>query len=173
MAEGQVLKSATLAAPKLPPPAAPPAAAKKNAGPLPEEKAIAAPRSGTVLVGCKLPHGLTISAADNDGGLVTITLNGSRTPVQATLHRPMPKHTISSGYGLTTVDRALWERWAAEHRSYPALANGMIFAVEKADSAKDRAKDGAKIKTGFEPAQHLKKPQDAKPGELSAFDPED
>jgi hypothetical protein len=175
MAEGQVLKSPNPAAPKPPPPASvlKEAAKKPQAGPHPEEKSISAPRSGTVLVGCKLPHGLQISATDNDGELVHVKLNGSRTPVQATIHRPMPTHTISSGYGLTTVDRGLWERWLDEHRTYPAVQSGMIFAVESAASAKDRAKDGLKVKTGFEPAEHLKKPKDAKPGELSAFDAED
>ncbi len=121
-----------------------------------------------VVVGCKLPSGLRIQLRDNDGKVHEVKLNGSAAPVAPTLARPMPAHRISSTFGMTTVDKEMWEAWVAEHKSYPPLVKGFIFAAPRSDSADSKARERQAEKTGLEPRP---RPAKAKDGEKNVVEP--
>ncbi len=85
------------------------------------------------MVGCKLPGGLIINHMGK-----THTLLGSNST------------EIIGGYGLTVVDKELFDAWHDAHRDYQPVKQGLIFAHEKPDSAKSIAKERTKVKSGFE-----------------------
>lgn len=87
----------------------------------------------TVTVACKLPNGLHL---DHMGKRVT--LNGAH-----------HKDAVAD-HGLTTVDKDFWDAWHAAHKDYHPVKHGHIFAHVQEASAKDKAKERAKEKTGFE-----------------------
>lgn len=87
----------------------------------------------TVTVGCKLPNGLHL---DVQGKRHTLAgANSSR---------------IIGGYGLTEVPKDFWDAWVAEHKDFPPVVNGEIFAQATSKSAEDKAKDQAEVRSGFE-----------------------
>lgn len=89
----------------------------------------------TIVVGCKLPHGLILSVT----GAPDVELNGTNSA------------NIIGGYGLTEgVDGALFAQWLTVNHQHPAVVNGLIFAQASVADAKAQAKDGANIKNGFE-----------------------
>ncbi|MDK1195306.1 hypothetical protein QMW88_04050 [Cronobacter dublinensis] len=88
----------------------------------------------TVVVGCKLPNGLIV-----EQGGYRVTLNGANTS------------NVIGGYGLTDgVDKDAFEKWLAVHKDQPYVKNELVFAQAKANSARDKAKENAKVKTGLE-----------------------
>lgn len=93
-----------------------------------------------ITVGCKLPHGLIIRT-----GGKSVTLAGANSS------------RIVGGYGLTQVDKALWDAWTTEFAQFPPLKHGLIFAQEKAAAAESQAKEQAEVTTGLEPLD-LSKP---------------
>lgn len=117
----------------------------------------------TVIVGCKLPHGLLIDLRDRDGVAHRIKLAGSAKPVLATQHRPAPLHQIAGAAGLTTVDKEMFDRWMEEHRTYEPVLKGMIFATSKLGDTIAEAKNRQSDKTGFEPSRKPKKGEKIEP----------
>lgn len=90
----------------------------------------------TVIVGCKLPHGVHLRLGER-----RITLNGVNTDGVV----------APGGYGLTTVDA---EDWAALQKKYEgdtAFINKLIFAEETEVKAKKTAEKNADKATGLEP----------------------
>ena len=92
----------------------------------------------TVLIGCKLPHGLILDhPLDPDK---KVALNGKNKAL-----------IIGADYGTTEVDGEFWETWKTVHAEFPALRSGAIF---EAANASDLAAVAAELKdeaTGFEP----------------------
>lgn len=87
-----------------------------------------------ITVACKLPHGLVIKAGSKSATLAGA--NSSR---------------IIGGYGLTAVDKDLFEAWSREFAQFPPLKNGLIFAHDSASKAEGKAAEQADVKTGLEP----------------------
>jgi lipid II:glycine glycyltransferase (peptidoglycan interpeptide bridge formation enzyme) len=87
-----------------------------------------------VTVGCKLPHGLVIKTGGKSATLAGA--NSSR---------------IVGGYGLTQVDKDLFDAWRKEYADYAPLKNQLIFVQEKPASAESQAKEQAAVKSGLEP----------------------
>jgi hypothetical protein len=88
----------------------------------------------TITVGCKLPHGLIIEV---DGHAVT--LNGKNSS------------NVIGGYGLTEgVDKDFFGKWMSANRDSAAVKNGLIFAQDRADSARSEAKERKGVKNGTE-----------------------
>lgn len=88
----------------------------------------------TVIVGCKLPHGLEVQI-----GGKTVVLNGANSS------------TIVGGYGLTPgVDKAAFDEWLATYADFPAVQKELIFAQATEKSAAAQANEQAAEKTGFE-----------------------
>ena len=88
----------------------------------------------TVIVGCKLPHGL-----ETQIGGKTVVLRG------------MNYSTIVGGYGLTYgVDKAGFEQWLLTYADLPYVKNELIFAQANEKSAIAQATEQKDEKTGFE-----------------------
>jgi hypothetical protein len=93
-----------------------------------------------VAIACKLPHGLDLEVTDADGRRVV--LNGS--------NHDSARNT--GGYGITEeVDEALFDQWAKDHPTFPALEQGLIFKGADAKKLADKARDQSELRSGFEP----------------------
>lgn len=89
-----------------------------------------------VTVGCKLPNGLVLEV---DGKQAIIS--GYRGE----------DVRIIGGYGLTQVDKELWDAWLKTHKEQPYVKNGVIFAQDNGNSARAQAKEQEKVKSGLDP----------------------
>lgn len=90
--------------------------------------------NNTVVVGCKLPHGIILTV---DG--VSVELNGTNTS------------DIIGGYGLTeNVDADFFGEWCKRNFQHPALGGGFIFAQGTTVEARAQARDNAANANGFE-----------------------
>lgn len=94
----------------------------------------------TVIIACRLPHGLVIENPLNPAH--TVTLNGINS-----------SRIIGADHGVTEVDADLWELWKTTHADFPALKNNAIFEAKDAASAKAKAKEVKAEATGFEPLE--------------------
>ena len=107
-----------------------------------------------ITIGCRLPHGLTISHPNPDvKQKVTLAGVHSSKLVDRT-GKP------AASYVTTEVDAELWEAWKTAYRDFAALKSGAIFEARNEQEAKIKANDLRKEKTGFEPmapdAQNVK-----------------
>lgn len=88
----------------------------------------------TVVIGCKIPNGITIRGAGKQ-----FTLNGAN------------QSNVIGGYGITEdVPAEVWEDYAKAHAKSPAIVNELIFAQKDTRSARDAAKERKDQKTGLE-----------------------
>lgn len=91
-----------------------------------------------IIIGCKLPHGLTITHPLDKNVKVTINgLNSSK--------------IVGSTYVTTEVDADFWATWKAAYLDYAPLKSGALFEARTQTEAAAKAKELAKEKTGFEP----------------------
>ena len=59
---------------------------------------------------------------------------------------------LVGGFALTHgVDKGFWDAWLAQHKDFPPVVNGEIFAYEREASTKGEAKEKADLRTGGEP----------------------
>ena len=106
----------------------------------------------TVIVGCRLPHGLIIE-------------NPLNLAEKATLRGLNSTLIIGATHATTEIDADLWAAWKAVHSKHPAVTSGAIFEAGNQRDAEAKAKELAKEKTGFEPMPQSAegvKPADAK-----------
>ena len=119
--------------------------------------------SGTVVVACKLPHGLMLEVVDQSVfkdidpkvGVVArppgqrIHIAGSARPVGVPL--PEDAAQVVGGYALTPgVSATFWDAWLEQNKDAPFVRNKLIFAHEKAGSAVSEAKENREVRSGFE-----------------------
>lgn len=100
--------------------------------------------AGTVVVACKLPHGIKIPASKKNP---EITLAGAYT------HQSFreDKGLIAPGaFGLTTVDADAWNAASEVYADWKPIKSGLIFAQKNAASVKAEAKEKTDEKTGLE-----------------------
>lgn len=101
--------------------------------------------TGVVAIGCKLPCGLIISAKNNEGEMVHVTLKGANDA------------RIVGGYGITeNVSLDLWNAWLKRHHKHAAVANGQVFIHNDVKGAEAIAKERKEVVTGFEPIDPIK-----------------
>lgn len=101
----------------------------------------------TVLIGCKLPHGVQLRVKNT-----VHVLKGVAVPAQARGNRPLPTFGIVSSAALTSVPKDFWDSWKALHgTTYAPFVKGFIFEAKNRDSAKAEAREKADEKTGLEP----------------------
>ena len=92
----------------------------------------------TVLIGCKLPHGLILDHP----------LDVSKKVELAGLNKAI----ISGADCATTpVDGEFWETWKTVHKDFPALRSGAIFEAANASELTAVAAELEDETTGFEP----------------------
>jgi hypothetical protein len=120
-----------------------------------------APSRNTVTVACKVPGGLVleldgvkkdssiIAGRDVDvhfgtGQTVTIVGSNARHPDAANPGREV------AGYGLTEVPADFWAKWVEQHKGFPLLEKGLLFAQPTEDRSASQAKEQTALKSGRE-----------------------
>lgn len=117
--------------------------------------------AGHVWVICKLPNGLLLdkpakkSDGENMAGTFATGSNILLKGQNARAHETGLVIPHDQRPGITKVDKDFWEAWLAEHKEFPAIVNGTIYAVDK-DPEKDqgvqREMDDMQAEpNGFEP----------------------
>ena len=96
--------------------------------------------SKTVMVGCRLPHGIVLEHPLDPSNKVT--LNGLNKII-----------IIGQTYGQTRVDADFMQEWEAVNREFPAYKSGAIFIAKDEIDVVAKAAELEKAKTGFEPMQ--------------------
>lgn len=91
----------------------------------------------TVVVCCKLPHGIIIEHPMDP--TKTVELKGKNSSL-----------IIGSDYGTTDVDGDFFEQWAAVNKEFPAVKSGAIFVAKSLTDAAAVAAEFKDRKTGFE-----------------------
>lgn len=91
----------------------------------------------TVLIGCKLPHGLILDHP----------LDVSKKVELAGLNKAV---IIGADCATTPVDGEFWETWKTVHKDHPAIKSGAIFEARTTEEVKAKAKERKEEKTGFE-----------------------
>lgn len=124
--------------------------------------------AATVTVACRLPHGLVLQLQTMQKRSEPVMGGGYREVEQAArtgdkiviagFARPVnPEGEVEfaplvGGYGLTYgVDKDFFEKWLAQNADLDAVRNGFIFAHERDDTVKGRARDGKAGLSGLEP----------------------
>jgi len=91
-----------------------------------------------VIVGCRLPHGITLEHPMNP--TVKVELTGKNKAL-----------IIGSDHATTEVDADFWAQWEGVNKEFPALKSGAIFVAKNASDATAIAKENKDRVTGFEP----------------------
>lgn len=121
--------------------------------------------SQTVTVACRLPHGLMIEVIDpavfNDldpkmgvrarpvDPEKQFRINGCARPVGVPLPDDAPQ--VVSGFALTPgVPADLWDAWLDQNKAAPFVKAGLIFAHAKSGDTVAQAREGKKLRSGFE-----------------------
>ena len=93
--------------------------------------------SKTVIVSCKLPHGIILDhPLDPTKSVELAGLNSSQ--------------IIGATHATTEVDAEFWDLWKTTNAEFAPLVSGAIFEAKDLADAKAKAKERAKEKTGFE-----------------------
>lgn len=89
-----------------------------------------------VVLGCKLPHGITLEGSQDQ----QITINGTNTA------------RIAGGFGITHVDDAEWAFLQMKYSDFTPIITKAIFTLgdDDVNSLIDFGTDLAGVKTGFE-----------------------
>lgn len=106
--------------------------------------------SESVLVACKLPHGLNLDLYDGNVLRSRVKLSGIMGFRIPNPDRKFVNPETYAGHSITSVPRAHWEEWYATHKSHPAVVNGFVYVSKTRDDAQAQAKEREKERTGFE-----------------------
>lgn len=134
---------------------------------------------GSVTVACALPHGfrmqlqekVAIPAPSREDPSRKEEISRYSGPV-ITINGPAPNRDqkrimdgetfpTQGGFALTYgVDKDLWEKWREQMKEWPPLVAGQIFASEREDAVKGKARAGESGPSGFEPFNPSKPPSE-------------
>lgn len=131
-------------------------------------EAQASGKSKTVTVGCKLPHGLQLRLFKMVEFVEPVLGGGTRTGKRAEMvgsvvkingyaapfgERPQNQVVGGlTGYALTFgVDREFFEEYLRQNRDSDVVKNGLLFAADGEQRARDIAKERRGVKNGLEP----------------------
>jgi hypothetical protein len=90
-----------------------------------------------VIIGCKLPNGLTLTHPVSKEQVTVAGMHASK--------------VIGSTHMNTPVDAEFWAAWKTAYSDYAPLKNGSIFEARNETEALAKSKELRKEKTGFEP----------------------
>lgn len=106
--------------------------------------------SKTVLVGCKLPHGLYLDLRDKGGNLVARQkLPGASNFTLPNPERKMQPTSTVHGDTITPIPVDHWEAWLKQNADHPAVRNGAIYARAKREDAEAQALEHERQNIGF------------------------
>jgi len=97
-----------------------------------------------VTVGCRLPTGIILRLADDQGNETQVELKGQNADMNGAIFI-QPTHC-----GYTEVDKDFWDAWVVKHADFPAVANGAIFAETTESKTRAAAKERVRETTGLE-----------------------
>lgn len=95
----------------------------------------------TVTVSCKTPNGFSMEV---DKKIVVINGWNSKEAFVVPCADGV-KAALTSG-----VDAEFWKSWLATHKNHPLVTNGMVFAENTDDKARDATKERKSVKSGLE-----------------------
>ena len=125
-----------------------------------------------VSVGCKLPYGLVLEldvvkeepvVPGSDKMVKVFYPSGNKVTIAGSNSDHVDsgnRGRVVAGYGITDVPAKFWNDWVEQHKSYPLLVNGTLFAHLKQGGADGEAGNRRAIKTGLE----QRDPNDLGPG---------
>ena len=81
-----------------------------------------------------------------------VTINGTAYPAGQPPEGMPDRPSMIAGAALTPgVDKAFWDAWLAQNKDTPMVKNGMVFAHEKIDAVKGKARDAKNVLSGLDP----------------------
>lgn len=105
--------------------------------------------AATVVIGCKLPHGLIIE--------VGIDKNGNKSERYQSIKLNGPNRDgnriIGNAYGFTHVDKALWELWVKTHADLPYVKKELVFVQADLSRAEAASIERGNERHGLESLQ--------------------
>jgi hypothetical protein len=105
----------------------------------------------TIIVGCKLPHGLYLDTRLPNGDIKNrVKLPGVASFTMPNENRKFQNPQLTAGDTLTRVDKEHWDEWIGLHADHPAVRSGAIYAAAKKDDAVAMAKEHQKDNVGFD-----------------------
>ncbi len=109
------------------------------------------PDSETVLVGCKLPHGIYLDLYDGMNLRARVKLPGIMTfKIPTDPPRKFQNPEVVLGHTMTAVPRKHWEEWLEKNKRHPSVVNGFVYAAKNETEAKAVAREHERETTGFE-----------------------
>lgn len=103
--------------------------------------------SKTIVIGCRLPCGITLDLVNAAGKEVKVLLNGQNSAQEGS-----PIILLSErDYGVTDVDAEFWEAWKKQYADFQPLKVGAIFEAKDERDAKAVHRELKAEKTGHEP----------------------
>jgi hypothetical protein len=122
------------------------------------------PEGGTVVVACKLPHGLKARIFRMEdveepvmGGGVKVKKRavqvGGIVEIKGNAHEQgkAPKTELAGGYALTFgIDAQFWAQFMEQNKDAPWAQNGLVFAMKSADDVRAKAKEQRGVLSGLE-----------------------
>lgn len=119
----------------------------------------------TVTVASKIPFGFIMRVYRPMEGYEPVMGGGQRAtttwvqdgpevvlnPCSQFQNRDRPWEVTQSGFSLTPgVPKVFWEKWLDQHKTFPAVVAGLIFAHQETASVKARALDDGEKRSGLE-----------------------
>lgn len=104
----------------------------------------------TILVGCKLPHGLNLDLRDAQGNITArVKLPGNSGFTLPNPDRKFKNPTTVYGDTFTEVEKDHWDAWLKKHKTHPAVVNGAIYAASQQEDAIVQARNHEDENVGF------------------------
>jgi hypothetical protein len=147
----------------------------------PRAPTAAASSGETVTVACKMPNGLILRLFRMEDKTIPVAGGGHQTVKQSVatgdefqvngpaldlvrLQREgAPDFAIAGGYALTPgIPKDFWDEWLRQNERAQYVQNKIIFAYEKPESARAAAIEHKGVRTGLEPIDPEKPPNDVR-----------
>lgn len=113
--------------------------------------------ASTVVIGCKLPHGLVMELGIVEQKVGTGTQLVKGTGYRAFVVKGANAARIVGGYGVTPgVPADFATEWFKVNANLKFVKDGLLFMVDRADAAKSEAKDRRDVTSGLEAIDPLK-----------------
>ena len=105
----------------------------------------------SVIIGCKLPHGLYLDLHDKNNNLTArVKLPGNAGFTLPNKDRKFKNPDTVYGDTLTPVSKEHWDAWLKIHHDHPSVLNGSIYAAAKQEDAKAKARNHEDENVGFD-----------------------
>lgn len=107
----------------------------------------------SVIIGCKLPHGLYLDLRNDAGDIVArYKLAGNANFSLPNPERKFKGVDTSATFGdtLNTIPKAHWEEWRKRNKDHAALRSGAIYVAKDRDDALAQAREHQTENVGFD-----------------------